>query len=583
MRLTNVLDQSNQHGDDGSKPCIVLAQEGSTASFTLTYSAASLARNDHLEWLRQHTTPSTTAGTSMEGNILIAYLASNSTDMLLSILASTEISNAGVALLNTRWTTIEIVNVLQSHSLTDKTLILHDGDSQHTAQQVAKGLHHPVDVVLIPTISVHYIISTITDTNRNQFQLLPRITPPFNADHEIKSMLQKHQNDNDDDALIVFTSGTTSGSKGVRLSHTAILIQALAKCGPPCHCSTHTQLLATVPFFHVGGLSSALAVWLTGGTLVMPPAKGFKASFVVEAMTSQMTNTLVVVPAMLHAILQHLDHQQPTTMFPFFTIDLILIGGQSASPTMVQQLKTTFPKARLVQTYACTEAASSLTFSLLSDKIAIESNGDCVGYPPSHIDLCLVQQPCSEGQIIPIHEDRTVGIFATKGHHVMNGYWNNRNNEHHNFSTLRRNEWFLTNDLGFKVNGQFYFCGRTKDVIRTGGETVIAAEVERILLECHDIMDCAVFALPDDQFGEVVCAALVPKRDHHQQQQQQQPVVTLSQIRQFCGAKGLANYKRPRRLFHVKELPRNSSGKVLKFMLVDTFGSKQGNDIQSKL
>ena len=580
MRLSNVLDKSIQHVNGDSKPCVVLAQNGSTESFTLTYSAACLAMNDHLQWLQQQTTGTRA---SMVENILIAYLASNSTDMLLSMLASTELRTAGVALLNTRWTTLEIVEVLQQHSLTDKTLLLHDGDSKQTAQQVAELLDHPVDMVLIPTISKRYMISTITCNNRNQLHYSPRTTPPLNVDHEIKSMIEKQQ-DNDDDALIVFTSGTTSGSKGVRLSHTAILIQAMAKCGAPCHCSTHTRLLATVPFFHVGGLSSALAVWLTGGTIVMPHAKGFDASYVVETITSQVTNTLVVVPAMLHAILQHLDHHQPTKTYSFSTIDLILIGGQSASPIVVQHLKTIFPKARLVQTYACTEAASSLTFSLLTDEmvIDIDSSGDCVGYPPPHIDLCLVRQPCSGGQIIPIHEDRTVGIFATKGHHMMNGYWN-RNNDHHDFSTLQRTQWFLTNDLGFKVNGQFYFCGRTKDVIRTGGETVIAAEVERVLLECHDIVDCAVFALPDGRFGEAVCAALVLTRDHHRKQRQRQSVVTLSQIRQFCGEKGLASYKRPRRLFHINELPRNSSGKVVKFMLVDQFGSKQDNAIQSKL
>ena len=137
MRLSNVLDKSIQHVNGDSKPCVVLAQNGSTESFTLTYSAACLAMNDHLQWLQQQTTGTRA---SMVENILIAYLASNSTDMLLSMLASTELRTAGVALLNTRWTTLEIVEVLQQHSLTDKTLLLHDGDSKQTAQQVAKVL-----------------------------------------------------------------------------------------------------------------------------------------------------------------------------------------------------------------------------------------------------------------------------------------------------------------------------------------------------------------------------------------------------------------------------------------------------------
>jgi acyl-CoA synthetase (AMP-forming)/AMP-acid ligase II len=308
--------------------------------------------------------------------------------------------------------------------------------------------------------------------------------------------------------------------------------------------------------------------------MVFPRHPGFDPQTVVNATlhTSIPINTLVVVPAMLHALLRHVGEQRTLP-----SVDLILIGGQSAPPSMVRQLKKVFPNAKLVQTYACTEASSSLTFLLVdgskeSSTVSIPGGpvGDCIGRP--HVDMRLFER-LDTNKLVEVHEHGKVGIFATRGLHVMSGYW--KRGDASMYPSIGRNEWFLTHDLGFKDDsGQFYFCGRARDVIRTGGETVIASEVERILLE-HDIInECAVFALPDDRFGEAVCAALVAL-----------PVVqnlpTLTQVRRFCSGRGLSGYKCPSRVFFVKELPRNSSGKIVKHMLVDRFS--ESPSVHSKL
>lgn len=150
----------------------------------------------------------------------------------------------------------------------------------------------------------------------------------------------------------------------------------------------------------------------------------------------------------------------------------------------------------------------------------------------------------------------------------MNGYWT-RNGANKSRST---DEWYVTSDLGFcDENRKFYFSGRAKDVIRTGGETVIAPEVERTL-QCHPcIRECAVFALPDERFGETVCAAIVC----------QAKPLALSDVRSFCSKRGLAGFKQPRAIFIINELPRNSSGKVLKYQLVERFRKPQ--PLRSKL
>jgi acyl-CoA synthetase (AMP-forming)/AMP-acid ligase II len=152
------------------------------------------------------------------------------------------------------------------------------------------------------------------------------------------------------------------------------------------------------------------------------------------------------------------------------------------------------------------------------------------------------------------------GIIATRGPHVTSGYRNRGAPQ----TTANVQGWFWTNDLGFfDTNGLLYFCGRVRDVIRTGGETVLAQEMERMLLLHPGVMECAIFPRQDEVFGEAVACALVTTGG----------LLELVTIKKWCGQHGLANYKRPRYLFLLNELPRNSSGKVLKHELAATVQS----------
>lgn len=116
--------------------------------------------------------------------------------------------------------------------------------------------------------------------------------------------------------------------------------------------------------------------------------------------------------------------------------------------------------------------------------------------------------------------------------------------------------------MGYWDEGKLYFCGRVNDVIRTGGETVLANEVEKVLLMHPAINDCAVFSLPDEKFGEAVCCAVVTVKTG-----------SVDDLKGWCTQQGLANYKKPQRIFLVSTLPRNASGKVLKHKLQSEFAS----------
>ena len=417
------------------------------------------------------------------------------------------------------------------------------------------------------------------------------------------------------DAIIVFTSGTSSrhGAKGVRLSHEAICMQMAAKCrdgggdgGDGGGYSSQTALLAsTLPFFHIGGLCNLWAVWMAGGLLIVPyndtkvnsnktvgsfdPAQVFSLvqGLYVESLSSLCTvNTLVVVPAMIFAMKKyHQSAEVKSQQYP--QVELIVVGGQSLSDQQRVFCQTVFPNATLVQTYACTEAASSLTFYTVpkelegSTKRRTKANqgilsGDCVGKSPPHVQLCLLDKDLwnEKAMIRDIQRPFTPGVIATCGPHIMNGYWKRGLRRRQDGGQKEDKNWFVTNDLGFwDFEGDLYFSGRVYDAIRTGGETVMASEVERVILLHPDVEECAIFALPDPQFGETVACAIVCRSNNS--------CPSLELLRVWCQKQGLAGFKQPRRLFRVSNLPKNSSGKILKFLLVERFHKM--TDLCSKL
>jgi o-succinylbenzoate---CoA ligase len=642
----------------------------SSSSFTtpkvLSYQEVGASIQRHVQWLdrtlRQTFHVNYDNSWVDNDDIVVAYLSSNSLDFWLSLLACTSDSVKGlVALLNTRWTPLEMAQAVQveegsskasSSSAGAKTLILYGSGFKSIAEQVVALLGHVSCCLPIPTIAESLVIQQTppADTTKKQsVSTFPgrRIEETQNPLHmDLSTFMVWAQNSNtkgskelsslddgtlaaenttnnipttneDVDAMIVFTSGTTSKAKGVRLGHKALILQALAKRDPPCSYSTESVVLAsTVPLFHVGGLSSCLATLLVGGTLVFPvqvsslSAGGFDVSIVQASLSHPIwpSNTLVVVPAMLVAFFAFLEQQQqPPNRSIFQDVRLLLIGGQSASEKTIWQISQTFPNASVIQTYACTEAASSLTFwnvpipppTITSTSVHNQYHpsqqssmdipmGNCVGTPPAHIQLRLVPQEKKEkeGKEIITNQPQFItapnqpGVIVTKGPHVMNGYWTRGMsavpavaNDSSGGSNYK--DWFRTNDLGYWDDiGQLYFCGRVNDVIRTGGETVVAQQVERVLLLHPHVLECAVFAQPDERFGEAVaCALVLAKPTATTKQTLPGPLVSSSSLllgesmKQWCHDHGLAKYKRPRYIFEVEELPKNASGKVLKHKL----------------
>lgn len=260
---------------------------------------------------------------------------------------------------------------------------------------------------------------------------------------------------------------------------------------------------------------------------------------------------------------------------------------------------------------ACTEAASSITFTQLHPKSQNDPphpdsdhtnhinqmpnqmpKGDYVGITPPHIQVGICPNPTNlqsndiskksshrNPTFLPPYQ---IGLIATKGPHIMNGYWNRNQTNDNPPPPNHWNKWFITSDLGYlDEHHRLYFYGRANDVIRTGGETVFASEVERIIRTHVHIKDCVIVALPDDRFGEMVSAAILLQ--NVKDDGKSDAAMWLKTIRYHCAEHQLAGYKQPRMILILDDFPRNSSGKILKWKMKEMFLHSSNSITKSKL
>jgi len=368
----------------------------------------------------------------------------------------------------------------------------------------------------------------------------------------------------------LYTSGTTGAPKGVMHDHTAHLLQARCKIEHGLYSTTPsnatTVLLCPAPLYHVGGLNSALACLLAQGTLVFPAGAADAKAAIVE----HNATALVVVPALLQSMmgppqevadqklgdLQSARLENNSIAEALQRVQCIVVGGQALSSSLYRQCKTAMPHARVVQTYAQTEACSSITFhDLLTDSSAGASDGsidsrapDCarartngssaiellsgnpIGSPAaSFVEVALYRPSFEEDGSSNSNSNGTADDvpmeLITRGPHVMLGYWRQ---PEATAAAMLPGGWLRTGDLAIvdcmrssgidsKRRGsadRYRFVGRLKDLIKSGGENVVSSEVEGVLSAHSSVAAAAVFGVPDDRWGERVVAALVLRTTH---------------------------------------------------------------------
>ncbi|KAE7996058.1 hypothetical protein FH972_000807 [Carpinus fangiana] len=313
--------------------------------------------------------------------------------------------------------------------------------------------------------------------------------------------------------IICFTSGTTGRPKGITLSHTALIIQSLAKIAIVGYAENDVYL-HTAPLCHIGGLSSAMAMLMVGGSHVIIPK--FEPKSALKAVERYRVTSLITVPTIMADIISLI--RQKATWKGKESVNKILNGGGGLSIELIKDATLFFPRAKLFSAYGLTEACSSLTFMTLYDptmeissqhlqKVANtrytsvhQSQGVCVGKPAPHVELKI----CVDGS-------SHVGRILTRGPHVMLRYWGQIPEK---ASDSSNESWLDTGDVGsIDEYGNLWLIGRVNGQIKSGGENVYPEEVEAILFQHPGVIGVVIVGIPDARLTEMVIAC-IQLREH---------------------------------------------------------------------
>ncbi|WP_059104532.1 class I adenylate-forming enzyme family protein [Shouchella shacheensis] len=371
---------------------------------------------------------------------------------------------------------------------------------------------------------------------------LPALTEAVNLTtytREERLPLKEANIDEQDTAVLFYTSGTTGKPKGVLLSHgNCLAIASMWKEALSLTREERTLLVA--PLFHCAASHVFMLPTLAaGGTAIIH--SGFDSEQVIEALEQENVTLFFGVPAMYNLLLQ--QKALETVTFP--ALKTFAYGAAPMPYERIKQLKTLFPHVRVQNLYGQTENAPGAT--TLKDPDALTKIGSVGTALPS----CEVQVVDTERR--PVAQGET-GEIAVKGPHVMKGYFKNPEAT----TETIQDGWLLTGDLGrMDEDGYLYVVDRKKDMLIRGGENIYPLEIEEVLFELPGVVEAAVIGIPHPVLGEVPKAVVVTKEGAS---------LNEEEVIRHCASK-LARYKCPAEVEFCLELPRNASGKVLKFAL----------------
>jgi fatty-acyl-CoA synthase len=331
----------------------------------------------------------------------------------------------------------------------------------------------------------------------------------------------------DEPINIQFTSGTTGFPKGATLSHHNILNNGFF-IGEAMRLTSEDRLCIPVPLYHCFGMVLGNLAALTHGACMVFPGEGFDPLATLQAVAEERCTALHGVPTMFIA---QLDHPE----FSRFDLSSMRTGIMAGSPCPIEVMKRAVGNMHLSEitiAYGMTET-SPVSFQS-STQDPLERRVSTVGRIQPHVEVKIVDL---NGRIVPTG---TPGELLTRGYCVMLGYWGDEERTREAIDAAR---WMHTGDLAtIDAEGYCNIVGRIKDMVIRGGENVYPREIEEFLYRHPKIQDVQVIGVPDDRYGEEICAWVKLR-----------PGVsaTEEEIRAFCRDQ-IAHYKVPRYVKFVK-------------------------------
>jgi acyl-CoA synthetase (AMP-forming)/AMP-acid ligase II len=335
----------------------------------------------------------------------------------------------------------------------------------------------------------------------------------------------------DDIALFLHTSGTTSRPKGVPLTH-ANLLASIRNIADHYRLTPEDVGLVVMPLFHVHGLIGAtLSTMLSGGIVVVPPR--FSASAFWPTVHAQRVTWYSAVPTIHQLLLNRAESDGAPTQSG---LRFIRSCSAALAPTTLGELESRFA-APVLEAYGMTEASHQMSSNPLPP--AVHKAGT-VGQG-TNVEVAIMDDA---GGLLSAGAP---GEVVIRGPNVTRGYHNNPEAN----AAVFTNGWFRTGDRGvLDSDGYLTLIGRIKELINRGGEKISPLEVDAVLQAHPAVAEVATFAAPDPKYGEEVHAAVVLKGD-----------ATVSDLQAHCG-RHLADFKVPKVIHILAELPRTATGKV---------------------
>jgi fatty-acyl-CoA synthase len=346
----------------------------------------------------------------------------------------------------------------------------------------------------------------------------------------------------DDPINIQFTSGTTGFPKGATLTHHNILNNGYF-IGQAMKLTPEDRLCVPVPLYHCFGMVLGNLACLTHGSAIVYPDEAFEPLSVLQTVEEERCTALHGVPTMFIA---ELDHPE----FGSFDLSSLRTGIMAGSPCPTEVMKRVMADMHMSEVtiaYGMTETSPVSTQCATDDPI--ERRVSTVGRVQPHIEIKIVDV---EGRIVTRGE---TGEFCTRGYSVMQGYWGDRELTTEAVDVAG---WMHTGDLAtMDHEGYVNIVGRLKDMVIRGGENVYPREIEEFLYRHPDIQDVQVVGVPDDRYGEELCAWIIPRPGQE---------IDEASVRDFCKGQ-IAHYKIPRYVRVVEAFPMTITGKVQKFVI----------------
>jgi len=352
----------------------------------------------------------------------------------------------------------------------------------------------------------------------------------------------------DDTALVLHTSGTTSRPKIVPLTHrnlcASIVNHKTALALTPMDCC-----LGMMPLFHIHGLITVvLSSLMTGGSVVCAP--GFDAAMFFKWVEEFRPTWFTAAPALYQALLAYVASPRSQARDSSLSLRFLRSAAAPLSRAVLDRLKEVF-MIPVIESYGMTEAAAQITSNPLPPHRQKTGSVGLAAGP----QVAVMDQ---DGNILPAEK---TGEIVIRGASVMAGYEDNP--EANNGSFV--NGWFRTGDEGFvDGDGYFFITGRLKEIINRGGEKVSPREIDEVFMDHSDVIDAATFAVPHPSLGQDIVTAVVLGEN---------AAGTERELREFAVTR-LSSHKTPSRVLIVDKIPKGPTGKLQRARIAEALAPK---------